>query len=351
MGYIIIVVMLICTFSLSAKADVRLKVRSTPFFDVRISLDDTKKEFSSPEVSREEILSLPTKQNQEEMFFQICYAAKKQKGVPNAKNVGYVHFDYFGKSQKPQRLRSISPDGATYSPGVETCEMYSLKVKNALGVEEFEIITLQEQEPTLVPQETKVAESPAVVEVPVEEKKDVLIAEVNEKVEKSTELPRETAAIVESSVENIEAPPSVPEKMESNPLPPVSAQNMLFASLELIVLLLSLIICIASIGIIFRAGGEPFWAVIVPVYGFVCYTRLGNKPWWFVLLMFIPLVNVAAIIMINIGIAERFQKSALYGLGLTLLQPIFLPLLAFQVRGTSNKINYYEDPNATQLAA
>ena len=58
-------------------------------------------------------------------------------------------------------------------------------------------------------------------------------------------------------------------------------------------------------------------------------TLIAKKPIWWIILMFIPLVNFGAAIMLNIALSESFGKGAGFGVGLTLLPFIFAPLLAF----------------------
>ena len=45
--------------------------------------------------------------------------------------------------------------------------------------------------------------------------------------------------------------------------------------------------------------------------------------------MLIPLVGIVIFFIVNIQLAERFGKTAGFGIGLSLLGFIFLPILAF----------------------
>jgi uncharacterized membrane protein YoaK (UPF0700 family) len=57
--------------------------------------------------------------------------------------------------------------------------------------------------------------------------------------------------------------------------------------------------------------------------------EIAGKPLWWFLLMLIPLVNIVVAFVVMIAIAEKFGKSAGFGVGLTLLGFIFFPILAF----------------------
>ena len=80
---------------------------------------------------------------------------------------------------------------------------------------------------------------------------------------------------------------------------------------------------------VFTKAGKPGWAIIVPIYNIIVMLEIAGKPLWWFLLMLIPLVNIVVMFMVMIGIAEKFGKSAGFGVGLALLGFIFFPILAF----------------------
>ncbi len=125
-------------------ADLRMKVRSTPYFDVDVTLGQTHKEFSTNESPVEQIVYLSTQSVKDDSILQICYTARNKKGSPNAKNLGIVHLDYLGKGMVVQNLRSVSPTANDFSPGKKTCEKYSFKMDNEAGVDAFEIAAIEE---------------------------------------------------------------------------------------------------------------------------------------------------------------------------------------------------------------
>jgi hypothetical protein len=80
---------------------------------------------------------------------------------------------------------------------------------------------------------------------------------------------------------------------------------------------------------IFAKAGKPGWAALVPIYNMVVFLEIVGKPIWWIVLMFIPIVSMVIAILLSISLAERFGKSAGYGIGLAFLGPIFMPMLAF----------------------
>ncbi|MEZ5163256.1 MAG: DUF5684 domain-containing protein [Fimbriimonadaceae bacterium] len=61
-------------------------------------------------------------------------------------------------------------------------------------------------------------------------------------------------------------------------------------------------------------GEEPAWMGFVPILNVVAMVKLANKPMWWVILCFIPCVNIVAGIIIWMAIAERRGKPSWMGL-------------------------------------
>src|SRR5688572_11778933 len=51
-------------------------------------------------------------------------------------------------------------------------------------------------------------------------------------------------------------------------------------------------IMIASSWAAFSKAGRPGWASIVPIYNVIVMLDIAGKPWWWVFLLFIPLVGI-----------------------------------------------------------
>ncbi|MBU0468696.1 MAG: signal peptidase I [Candidatus Omnitrophica bacterium] len=106
-----------------------------------------------------------------------------------------------------------------------------------------------------------------------------------------------------------------------------------------LIAILFLLVILAANWRIYSKAGHPGWASIVPIYNIYIMVKIAGKPGWWMILMFIPVVSIIIFIVINIGIAEKFGKGIGYGLGLTLLPLIFVPLLGFgSAQYISNKV-------------
>jgi hypothetical protein len=79
----------------------------------------------------------------------------------------------------------------------------------------------------------------------------------------------------------------------------------------------------------FEKAGEPGWAAIIPIYNYLIAIKIAGKPWWYILLMLIPLVNLVIIIITLNGLAKNFGKGTGFTVGLFFLRFIFIPILGF----------------------
>lgn len=80
---------------------------------------------------------------------------------------------------------------------------------------------------------------------------------------------------------------------------------------------------------IFTKAGQPGWASIIPIYNIIVLLEIVGKPWWYLLLMLIPIVNIVILIMVMIALAKVFGKDGGFAVGLILLSIIFMAILAF----------------------
>lgn len=98
----------------------------------------------------------------------------------------------------------------------------------------------------------------------------------------------------------------------------------------IIVMYLAIIVLmIASMWVIFSKAGKPGWASIVPIYNLVVLLEIVGKPWWWLVLMLIPIVNIVILIMVYHNLSLSFGKGGGFTVGLILLGVVFLPILAF----------------------
>jgi len=69
-------------------------------------------------------------------------------------------------------------------------------------------------------------------------------------------------------------------------------------------------------GKIFEKAGKPMWIGWVPIYNLITMLEIVGRPIWWVVLFFIPLVNLVVALLLAIDLAKAFGKDLLYGIGL-----------------------------------
>lgn len=71
------------------------------------------------------------------------------------------------------------------------------------------------------------------------------------------------------------------------------------------------------------------WLAWIPILNFFTFVDIAKKSYWYVLLLFIPLVNIVAIVYLWMMVAKRLHKPEWVGLlmlvpGINLVLPAYL---------------------------
>jgi hypothetical protein len=81
---------------------------------------------------------------------------------------------------------------------------------------------------------------------------------------------------------------------------------------------------------VFPKAGRPWWAALLPFYNvYVLVVGVARLSVLWYVLVWVPVVQVVAAILVNVEVAKRFGRSEAFGLGLALLGFIFYPILGF----------------------
>lgn len=89
------------------------------------------------------------------------------------------------------------------------------------------------------------------------------------------------------------------------------------------------IFMIAANWMIYEKAGKPGWACIIPVYSTLVLLEIVGKPWWWLLLMFIPVANIVFAIWMTNLLSKSFGYNEGFTIGLVLLPFIFYPIMGF----------------------
>jgi hypothetical protein len=148
------------------------------------------------------------------------------------------------------------------------------------------------------------------------------------------EKPASAAVTAEKSAPAPAVPPPVAKKPTPAPQPVVAPpvdekfpEMLAFAFLGAGLLFILLII--ASFWKVFEKAGEAGWKSLIPIYNYFVLLRIAGCPSWWLLMFFLPVVNIYFIVVMHIRLAEKFDKSPLFGFALCFLGFIFFPILAF----------------------
>lgn len=88
---------------------------------------------------------------------------------------------------------------------------------------------------------------------------------------------------------------------------------------------------------IFSKAGKPGWHAIIPFLNLYTLAEVGGKPgWWGIVAILVPIIPIVGaiaslvmLVMIYNGVAKGFGKGTGFTVGLILLNPIFVLILAF----------------------
>lgn len=85
----------------------------------------------------------------------------------------------------------------------------------------------------------------------------------------------------------------------------------------------------ASMWKLFTKAGKPGWAAIVPIYNVIVLLEIVGRPIWWLVLLFVPFVNIVVAILLALDTAKVYGKGVGTALLLIFLPFIGYPLLAF----------------------
>ena len=111
-----------------------------------------------------------------------------------------------------------------------------------------------------------------------------------------------------------------------------SAAGPLVWVMVIIMLILSfavMAVVLASMWRMFTKAGKPGWAALIPIYNTVVLMQIIGRPEWWVLLLFVPFVNIYIAIVSTLELAKSFGKSTGFGVLMLFFPVIMYPMLGF----------------------
>jgi hypothetical protein len=95
--------------------------------------------------------------------------------------------------------------------------------------------------------------------------------------------------------------------------------------------LIVILVVVAIIGLyrVFEKAGEPGWTAIIPIYNWYEILKITGRPWWWLILLFIPVVNTITWWVMMYNLAKAFGRGILFTLGLIIFPAIWFIILGF----------------------
>jgi hypothetical protein len=90
----------------------------------------------------------------------------------------------------------------------------------------------------------------------------------------------------------------------------------------LVVSLVATLIQVAGMWKTFSKAGERGWGAIVPIYNVYLMVKAAEKPWYWMLLFFIPPINVILYLYVQWEVGDRFGFGVPGKLVFTVLAPV-----------------------------
>jgi len=81
------------------------------------------------------------------------------------------------------------------------------------------------------------------------------------------------------------------------------------------------------LALVFNKAEKPAWGAFIPIYNLFQLVTLVGRPGWWVILYFIPFVNIVVAIIVYYDLARSFGHGVGFTVGLVLLSWIFLLVL------------------------
>lgn len=105
--------------------------------------------------------------------------------------------------------------------------------------------------------------------------------------------------------------------------------SALFGGTWLILEIIWIVLVIAGMWKTFVKADKPGWGAIIPFYNAYLMIKIAGRPGWWLILFFIPFVNIVMVLIVSLDIAKNFGHGAGFGILLWLFAPIMYLVLGF----------------------
>jgi hypothetical protein len=89
------------------------------------------------------------------------------------------------------------------------------------------------------------------------------------------------------------------------------------------------VLLFAGLWKVFTKAGQPGWAAIIPIYNVLGLLKIIRRPWWWMLLYFVPFVSIVVAFIVMYELSKSFGKGIGFTIGLIVVPIVFYPILGF----------------------
>jgi hypothetical protein len=105
--------------------------------------------------------------------------------------------------------------------------------------------------------------------------------------------------------------------------------GLIMGGVSSLICLAIVVVCLVSLWKIMVKAGKPGWAAIIPIYNIIVLLEVVGRPIWWLILLFVPIVNIVVAVILALRLAKVFGQSVGFAIGMILLPFIFYPMLGF----------------------
>ena len=92
--------------------------------------------------------------------------------------------------------------------------------------------------------------------------------------------------------------------------------------LVVFVALLAVVIAVIGWWRLFAKAGRPGWYSLIPIWNAITLLDIVGRPWWWLLLFFIPIANFIVHIVVALDLGKSFGRSTAFSVVLLILFPV-----------------------------
>jgi hypothetical protein len=88
--------------------------------------------------------------------------------------------------------------------------------------------------------------------------------------------------------------------------------------MKLLVSLVVFVVLLVSAWRMYEKAGQSGWVSLIPILNILGLLKMAGRPFWWILLYLIPVVNLIVHVIVSVDVARSFGRSALFGIAMAI---------------------------------